>query len=427
MFIRILSTAILLMLSSWLAFGFDTLAPIIHSNSAVLQFDPSNTAYIESSTIPRAYAFLRDVLFFVLACLMYLTWRKPLHVLFATDMGDALPENRRNEPRGPKNDDWKGKGGVGAIVLALLLLSAQPSLAYYQSSDYADPFFILTNQSAFYIPDVGDNKTNQQAFGSEAYYQEKKIPAKRFIVPHSKLPNSGGWVGSNYYVPDGRLIIVDRTPFYQEWTSSTTTGTGSTDESFHCQAKEGGLNLTLEMTGAAEVSEENAAKFLYHFGVNPPKGDPTDPNVIFTSVYYGKSLIQVMQGLGRSIIMSKACDIVSHYTLDEANSHMADMLYFIQTASAKWFDDYGITLDNIGWAGTFTFDPSVQDALNKAYEANKLKDVMPVLTARANVEVLEGLAAGLRAHGLPTTLLAPSDKMSNLPTLFVPAPSPITK
>jgi hypothetical protein len=58
----------------------------------------------------------------------------------------------------------------------------------------------------------------------------------------------------------------------------------------------GGLDITVGIAIGASVYEENAAKFLFRFGVNPPVGDRTDPNVIFTSVYYGKSLAQVIDG-----------------------------------------------------------------------------------------------------------------------------------
>ena len=59
---------------------------------------------------------------------------------------------------------------------------------------------------AFWIPDVGDNKTNQAQLDSEDYLKANKLSVKRFIVPHAKLSGTGSFW--DFFVPAGRLIIV---------------------------------------------------------------------------------------------------------------------------------------------------------------------------------------------------------------------------
>ena len=53
---------------------------------------------------------------------------------------------------------------------------------------------------------------------------------KRFIVPHVKLQGSGGFY--DFYVPAGRLIIVDRTTYSREWVDATDRGTSKKKEGF---------------------------------------------------------------------------------------------------------------------------------------------------------------------------------------------------
>ena len=87
-----------------------------------------------------------------------------------------------------------------------------------------------------------------------------------------------------------------------------------------------------------------AARFLYHFGVNPPVGDRSKPEVIFTSVYYGRSLREVMDTVGSGQVQTLACQELSKRTLDKANAEMAPVLAAIQQQAKAWFADYGITI-----------------------------------------------------------------------------------
>jgi hypothetical protein len=72
-----------------------------------------------------------------------------------------------------------------------------------------------------------------------------------------------------------------------------------------------------------------------------------------------------------------------------------------------------------GWADTFTFDQSVQDAVNDRYIADKFGTVLPVLERLAEVRVKEGLGKGLADHGLPSNLIAlPANWMDIMSSLM---------
>jgi hypothetical protein len=166
-------------------------------------------------------------------------------------------------------------------------------------------------------------------------------------------------------------------------------GTDKTDQSFPCQSSEG-LDITVGIAIGASVYEENAAKFLFRFGVNPPVGDRTDPNVIFTSVYYGKSLAQVMDGPVRSRVQSLVCDEMTSRTLDKHNAEAASMMSSIQKKVDAYMTSVGITLDFIGWADTFIVDPQVQASIDRKYIATQ--DLAVAQSLAPHAATLQALA-----------------------------------
>lgn len=349
-------------------------APLISGNLAGAQFDNTNTGYFAGQLATYFNGSGESVLStFLLIGVLIAIWYSPTKKMLAS------------------------------LVVLFALLAVSPSYAYYDQKDWTEPFFILPNESAFFIPDVGANKDSQSKFGSQDYYESNKIAAKRFTIPHQKLSGSGTW--SDYYVPAGRLIVVDRTPYNREWTAAGHRGTSTRDESFPCQSSEG-LNITVEVGVAASVFEENAAKFLYRYGVNTPQGDRTKPEVIFTSVYYGRSLREVMDTVGRGEVGVLVCNELSTRTLDKANGEAGAILKAVQEKATAWFASYGISIDYIGWAGTFSFDPNVQKAINDKYEADKIAPVLSTLQAQADIKVKEGLGTGLATRGLPANLVA---------------------
>jgi hypothetical protein len=279
----------------------------------------------------------------------------------------------------------------------------QSAHAFVDKTDRTEAYTILPNETAFWILDVGDNKTGQAKLDSEDYYNANKISMKRFIVPHHILKNSAGtawYSGYDYFVPDGRLIIVSREPFSREWVTDATRGTASKDEGFHCQTKEG-INVTVGMSAIASIKESDAAKYLYRFNVIAPQGERTDLNVIFQSVYYAKPLATIMDNVGRTHIQAGICREIMNKTLDEANLAASTILDTVTKDSTTYLNNMGITLEMLGYADTWTYDTIVQKAINDKYAAETLKTQVSTLQALAQVQVQEGLAAGVSSHGLP--------------------------
>ncbi len=319
------------------------------------------------------------------------------------------------------------KGGGFAVGL-VALLGAPAAQAYYDKTDFTEAYTILPNESAFWIPDAGANKDSQAQFESEAYLNANKIPLKRFIVPHVKLSGSGGFF--DFFVPAGRLIIVDRTPFSREWVDSSDRGTSKRKEGFPCQTSEG-LNITVGISVGASVPEANAAKYLYRFGVLPVTGDRTNPGIIFNSVYYSRRVAEVMDDVGRKKVQTLVCAEITARGFDKANAEANQIIENVRKSATEYFATVGISLDFIGWADTFTFDKEVQDAVNRRYIAAQDREIATALAPHADTIQKLAAAHALRAFGdrsdgkLPTTIVGlPTDLGGLLGSLLRTAPPP---
>ena len=318
---------------------------------------------------------------------------------------------------------WAGplRRALLPLFLGLLvagLVTAGPASAYYDKTDFTEAYTILPNESAFWIPDVGANRDNQAQFESEAYLNANKVPLKRFIVPHTKLSGSGGFF--DFYVPAGRLIIVDRTPYSRDWVDATDRGTSRRKEGFPCQSREG-LNVTVGISVGVSVPEAAAAKYLYRFGTLPAAGDRSDPRVIFNSVYYSRKLAEVMDDVGRKKVQTLVCAEITARGFDQANAEANQIIETVRKAAEAYFGSVGITLDFLGWADTFAFDKEIQEAVNRRYIAAQDQAIAMVLAPHA--ETIQKLAAAhaLRAFGdrtdgkLPSTIVGlPPDVMGLL-------------
>lgn len=357
----------LFLVISFFAFNMFTtpIATLISGNAAGLQLNNSNTDYLVSQYVMGLTNFV-PFLGFGLVILLGLIWLRPVI------------------------SGFKSIAAMTAIMAFFAVnVAPQNAYAFFQTTDKTEAYTIMPNESAFWIPDVGANKDSQVKFDSLDYYVNSKIAVKRFVIPHHKLGNTGGYMGWDSYVPDGRLIIVDRTPYAREWTFDTTgkRGTGTKDESFPCQSSEG-LDVTAEVSVAASVKEDNAPKFLYNFGVQPIQGDRSDPQVVFTSVYLGRSLTQVMDGIGKAKMHVEVCNELSRHSLDYDNTHAAEIMDKIEKDATPWFLEKGITIDLVGWAGTFTFSPDIQVAINRKYDADKIGEVLPILKQKAVIDAM---------------------------------------
>jgi hypothetical protein len=396
---RVVGTVATTLLYGWGMMAYTPHATLITGQAAGRQLDNTDAGYltaVNTMNFFSAIGTIMTVLFIgILACI----WFKPVR--------NAI----------------KKVSPTLAVLLAVAgasLLGTTDSRAFFEKVDRTEIYPILPNQSAFWIPEVGAVKDKQVQVDSEAFLNENKVQLNRFQIPHQKLAGSAGnsvFSGWDYFVPAGRLIIVDRrTPFSREWVDAQERGTSARKEGFPCQSKEG-LNITIGVALGASVSQANAAKYLFRFGVLAPKGEvrgaadsvESDGKIIFTSVYYSRSVQNVMDDFGRKKILELICDQITSRTFDKVNEDAKLIKDTAAKQTVDFFAGYGITIDFMGWADTFSFDKEVQDAVNRLYIAKQDEDIGRRLQPYTEVIKALAQAQAQRSFGdktdgrLPTT------------------------
>lgn len=356
------------------------------------QFENSDFSYLYSTGMMHVLAQSPVLVFSVFALLLVALWFKPLKQVFSA-MREGMNEMNKY-----------------AILFALgaSTLYVGNAKAYYDQNNWPEVYFIQPNQSAFFVPDQGANKDTQAKFGSEEYYSQNKVAAKRFDIPHQQLPSSSYW--KNYWVPAGRLYIVDRTPAARVWVRGSRGTNTVKDEHLPCQSQEG-LDVSAGISIGTSVTEENSPRFLYKFGVHPAPGDQKDPQIVFTSTFQGYSLNEVMDQRIHPKVMALVCDEFTKYPLDQINHDLSTVIMpDIEKKVKAYLEADGITLDFIGWADTLDFDDKVQEVINRLYISKKeaeiaaaLAPVTKTLQELANVEATRNIASKFDGH-LPQSL-----------------------
>ena len=135
-----------------------------------------------------------------------------------------------------------------------------------------------------------------------------------------------------------------------------------------------------------------------------------------------RQILQSTADVGRKKVQTLVCEEISSRGFDKVNEEALQIMESVRKKAGEYFGSVGVTLDFIGWADTFTFDASVQKAVNDHYAAEKLKDVMPVLQALNQLKVQEGLGAGLASKG-PPVVVTP-DMINALINLTAQKPAP---
>ena len=235
--LRAILSAMLFLAWCMLNWSITTIHPLVVGRAAVSQLDNNDFSYMAAYATMNAFP-VRGLSSLFLLAILAMIWWKPIRTTMM-----LLP-------------------------LGLLCLPV-PAYAYYDTKDYPEYVEIAPDQSAFLIPVAGANKDSQAQFGSAAYLEAVKVPLKRIQIPHTLIRNPG-W-SSDYYVPAAKLIIVPRSPFQREWSAGTRGTNATKDESFHTDTSDG-INISMDVSIAASVREEDTAVFLYNFGTKALSG-----------------------------------------------------------------------------------------------------------------------------------------------------------
>lgn len=300
---------------------------------------------------------------------------------------------------------WKAdlKKLIAGIMCLTVCALAMPDAAnaYYAKTDYTEVVEILPNQTAFLIPEVGENKKDQASFMSVDYLNANKAAMKRITIPHVKLVGSS--MIADTYVPAARLLIIDRTPSTREWVTATERGTGTKDEGFRFESAES-INIETGIVISAFVKEEDAAKFVYWFGAKKlADGAVMTDEQRFASVIEARSLAEVIDDNVRRKVQSVLAREFGKYSLVDAAAHKADIISIVDKEVKDTFLPMGITVSYVGYAEGLTYDKEIQASINsvflaqkKAQAAEQLMASVPYEQAMVNINMINAQADAIK-------------------------------
>jgi SPFH domain / Band 7 family len=253
-----------------------------------------------------------------------------------------------------------------ATIVAIAAVPMLIVLGFTFIRPYDVPEFIEVDasESAFLIPLEGDT-TNQSAFQSVKFLEEKKIATKRVQITHRWLP-MGYLPRDGHYVGTVRLVKVDRRPITREWTKSPRTGTSSKDEAIAVESKES-VNFSMGIGCTAFIPEESAAVFLYS--------------------YPSKSLAEMMDMEVRARIHQIVAEEAGNYNVFDLPSKKNEIMKAVREDVVPFFKKKGIEITTLAILGGLNFDnKEIQHAIDDAAKASQLKVAAEAKRAAQEVE-----------------------------------------
>lgn len=199
------------------------------------------------------------------------------------------------------------------------------------------------HETAFLIKMEGDTQTGQAKFESIEYLENKKVAAKRVLLPQRKISTGRMWFSFDY-IPTARVVKISRRPVQREWTDDKSSGTSSEYQKLHVESLDS-VGFGVGATIMARVDENDAAKFLYYFN--------------------GQQLESIIDGPVRGYALSLLSEAFGQLTLEACKSSKTTVFLDAKKALVDKFTRMGITVDFFGASEGLTYDNNdIQTAID---------------------------------------------------------------
>jgi len=210
---------------------------------------------------------------------------------------------------------------------------------------YNVPEFVTvgSEETAFVIPLIGENKENQVKFESVKYVEQMKVASKRIAIPH--IWRSTGrfqWMGT--WDDAVAVYKVKRTPLSREWLQNPAQGTSNNDDSFKFESAD---SVTFYVGGTLQalVEEKSSAKFFYYYR-ETGLGKIADRDI---RPYMAKILVREF---GR--MSTEGCRL-----------NKGDVFEIAENEAIKHFKQFGVTITSFGMQGDLTYENrDIQNQIN---------------------------------------------------------------
>lgn len=328
---------------------------------------------------------------------------------------------------------WRRNASSGtttSLVLSLICLVGTGCMKPVDKPVFVE---LGTSDTAFEIQLEGAGK--QADLKSEQYLKDNLVQARRVQLTYRWVP-TGRWYNwfSGYYLPNERVIVVDRKPETREWTAGTGSGTSPRDEAIWVESRDSvGFSTGISITARIDDTDD-AIKFLFNYPAKPDAERKIDCSDIKGKEDYEvltSNLAQIMDAEIRTKIQEVFADEAAKYLMDDLRAKKTEILavlrgdqfpaqllskaitdeegnqleeFEVVTATeapeeyvsvVDFFSERGVTITAIGMFGGFQYEnEDIQQAIDKVFQEQQDKNV-----AAAEREAAEERKEALRLKG----------------------------
>lgn len=280
---------------------------------------------------------------------------------------------------------------LGCVLLAAMLTGCAP----YHEAVLVE---VGTNEEAFLIELEGegaqvttgpvDAKADAEAAEATGkakltqkkdYLRTKWVNMKRIEIPH-RFKSTGRMWFSGKWIPNARIVKVDRSPCNRTWVADASKGTAAKDEGIWLESSDSVSFSTGIVITARIENKEDAITFLANYPAETT-GSP-DPDATYEVKV--SSLENIMDEEVKNKVQELLSTECSSVVMDELRSQKTAVMESVRTETIAFFEVRGITITTLGMTGGFTYGNSkIQDAIDKVFENQQDKEVAKAETAAA--------------------------------------------
>jgi hypothetical protein len=248
-------------------------------------------------------------------------------------------------------------------------------LALAAGCAYDTPVFVEwgPNVTPFLVQLEGDQQ--QATVNTEELLRENMLNARRVQITY-RWQKMGYGIANGKYLPNERLILVDRNPITREWTASKDSGTKAKDEAVWVESSDSvGFSTGISIT-ARIVSNDDAVKFLFNYPAGKVRA--IDLRNKYKDPYEVKevSLEDVMDTEVRARVQKVFAEEAARYKMDELRSKKNEIMKAVEEDVLAFFKTRGITITTIAMFGGLRYEnPEIQRAIDKVFQAQQDKSV----------------------------------------------------
>jgi len=270
------------------------------------------------------------------------------------------------------------------ILLCLVAVSA-----LFTGCCYDVPVFVTveTSETPFLIKLEGGNET--ATLKSQEMLKKQQVATKRIQVSYR-------WVSTGYspttgkFVPNERVIVVDRAPVTREWHKEK--GKAIWVESSDSVGFSTGISITARIE-----DNDDATTFLYNY----PPDESASRVVTNTGMYKDdyrvgvSGLAGVMDEEVRTKVQEVFAEKAAEYTMDDLRPKKNEIIQAIRDEVTPFFAERGITITAIGMFGGFEYEnQAIQESIDKVFQAQQDEEV-----AKAEAKAAEERKLALKLIG----------------------------